>query len=79
MGYLKIVQKLQQQCINVNCERTNSTSRSLFFENSKDISTNDYSKLKEEIPELEGKQFVYDANKFYCSGSDIVITLTGKK
>lgn len=70
-------EKLSQQGIEVICERKNTTSRSQFIANSKDITNRYYSELKEKIPELEGKQFVYDANKFYCPKSDFVITLTG--
>lgn len=72
-------EKLSQQGIEVVCERKNTTSRSQFIANSKDISSKYFGELKEKIPELEGKQFVYDANKFYCPKSDFVITLTGHK
>lgn len=72
-------EKLEKLGIEVNCERKNSTSRSLFIVNSKEISNKYFSELKEEIPELSGKQFVYDGNKFYCPRSDFIITLTGSK
>ena len=72
-------EKLARQGIEVTCERKNATSRSQFIANSKNISSKYFGNLKEQIPELEGKQFVYDANKFYCPKSDFVITLTGHK
>lgn len=72
-----IKDKLQQQGIEVVCQRKSANSRSLFIANSKDVTTKFYHDLKEKIPELEGKQFVYDANKFYCPKSDFIITLTG--
>lgn len=72
-------EKLEQNGIEVVCERRSSTSRSLFIANSKNITTKYYSELKDEIPELEGKQFVYDANKFNCPKSDFIVTLTGRK
>ena len=74
---LILKEKLNEQGIEVNCERTNPASRSQFIANSKSITSEFYANLKDKIPELEGKQFVYDANKFYCPKSDIVITLTG--
>lgn len=71
-----IKEKLANQGIEVNCERKNATSRALFVVNSNRISNKYFIELKEQVPELEGKQFVYDANKFYCPRSDFVITLT---
>lgn len=72
-------EKLNEQGIEVTCERKNATSRSQFIANSKDISNKYFGELKEKIPELEGKQFVFDANRFYCPKSDFVITLSGHK
>ncbi|MBR1753482.1 LCP family protein [bacterium] len=69
--------KLEEQGIEIVCERKSATSRALFIANSKDVSTKYFSELKESVPELRGKQFVYDANKFNCPKSDFIVTLTG--
>lgn len=69
-------EKLATQGIEVVCERRSSTSREMFIANSNRISNKYFNKLKQEIPELSGKQFVYDANKFYCPKSDFIVTLT---
>lgn len=71
-------EQLEKRGIEVVCERQSSTSRSLFIANSKHITTGYFNELKEEIPELEGKQFVYDANKFNCPKGDFIVTLTGR-
>ncbi len=75
---LLIKEKLKEQGIEVVCERKNSTSRSLFIANSNDITNKFYNDLTEKIPELANKQFVYDANKFYCPKSDFIITVPTK-
>lgn len=69
---------LQEMGYEVTCVGRGHLPHSQFIANSNAVSNEFYNNLKRRLPELRGKQFVYDPNKFFCSSSDFVVIVSGK-
>lgn len=75
---MELKSQLEDLGFGVNCIGKGHLPHSQFVANSNFISNDFFNWLKKKTPVIKENQFVYDPNKFYCSGSDFVVILSGK-
>jgi len=68
--------KLEEMGYNINCFGKAKLPHSQILAHDKAVTTEVISKIKNKLPEIKDFQFVYDANKMYCSHSDFTIILS---
>ncbi len=62
----------------VSCFGRGKLPHSQFIANSSFVSSDFFNDLKKKVPAIKQSQFVYDANKNYCSKSDFVVIVSGQ-
>lgn len=60
----------------VTCKTRAHLPHTQFVANSSAVSTEFFSWLKQRVPEIKNKQFVYDPNNFYSPNNDFVVILS---
>ncbi len=75
---MAIKSQFEELGFEVNCMGKNHLPHSQFVANSSSVTNEFYNWLKKKVPNIDGNQFVYDPNKYYCSGSDFVVIVSGK-
>lgn len=73
---MEVKERLEEFGYDVNCLGKGRLPHSQIIAHKQAVSTGIISKLKRKIPEIRNMQFVYDANRQYCTQSDFTIILS---
>ncbi len=69
---------LESAGIEVRCSGTLRSAHSQFIAHSKYVTTDYYSELKKQVPEVKSRQFVYDPSTFMCAATDFTVVVAGE-
>lgn len=75
---MQVKAELQELGYEVNCTGRGHLPHSQFVANTDSVSNEFFLNLKKKVPQIKNNQFVYDANKYYCSSSDFVLIMSGQ-
>ena len=69
---------LESAGIEVRCSGTLRSAHSQFIAHSKYVTTDYYSELKKQVPEVKSRQFVYEPLNYMCAATDFTIVVAGE-
>lgn len=70
--------QLEDVGIQVICSGTSNSTHSQFIAHSKYVTIEYYANLKNDVPAVKSKQFVYEPSNYQCAASDFTVVLAGE-